>query len=54
MTTRDSRDPSGDDAPAQRCCSAEAAVMHWALRHIAAKRPAPAETADAAQDDDHV
>lgn len=37
-TTQNPRDPASDEAPPPRCCSAEAAVVRWALSHIEAGR----------------
>ena len=42
-TTTPQPDPAPGHAPENRCCSAEAAVMRWALSHIAARRLAAAE-----------
>jgi hypothetical protein len=38
MTMRESGNPPIEDRPQQRCCSAEAAVVRWALTHMASFR----------------
>ena len=42
-TTDPQRENAAGHAPENRCCSAEAAVMRWALSHIAARRMTSAE-----------
>ena len=46
-TTNPQCDPASGPDPDTRCSSAEAAVMRWALSHIAARRLAAAEASEA-------